>query len=215
MQHDCITAGCWDTETVPIRQERQETTRMKQIVQHVVGDEDIYLLNSHALHNYQHLANVIPTHLKLQICVVADGKSARARAAKGLRENAASKKAAATAEKGKATSASAEDGEAQTYQESLEDTEIVVDSATPQVAHADLEDGENPGDMEICGQRNIVHGAADGHAVCSRASGSSSVSNTPTAPFDIPAKGNSAKTRAKPSKKLSKLPQRPVRARKK
>ncbi|THG97865.1 hypothetical protein EW026_g4222 [Hermanssonia centrifuga] len=164
VQHDCITAGCWDTETVPIRQERQETTRMKQIVQHVVGDEDIYLLNSHALHNYQHLANVIPTHLKLQICVVADGKSARARAAKGLRENAASKKAAATAEKGKATSASAEDGEAQTYQESLEDTEIVVDSATPQVAHADLEDGENPGDMEICGQRNIVHGAADGHA---------------------------------------------------
>ncbi|KAH9920179.1 uncharacterized protein B0H18DRAFT_881265 [Fomitopsis serialis] len=61
-QHDCHASGCAPTGTVPVRQERQETARVRQVIEHV-GDANRYILNMHALHNAALIRQALPRKL--------------------------------------------------------------------------------------------------------------------------------------------------------
>ncbi|KIJ15045.1 hypothetical protein PAXINDRAFT_38980, partial [Paxillus involutus ATCC 200175] len=58
VQHDCATSGCNTTRQVLECQERQDTTKSKDVVDHIPANA--YVLNIHSLHNYVWIAAVIP-----------------------------------------------------------------------------------------------------------------------------------------------------------
>ncbi|KAI0044842.1 hypothetical protein FA95DRAFT_1458150, partial [Auriscalpium vulgare] len=60
-QHDCISGGCLATNTRPVRQERQDTTLFEQRIQH--NDDDLYVINMHAIHNAAILRDSLPRAL--------------------------------------------------------------------------------------------------------------------------------------------------------
>ena len=60
IQHDCSSAGCNTSKQVARQQERLVTTKMKNLVCHL--PTNLYVLNTHVLHNYQHIAAVVLAH---------------------------------------------------------------------------------------------------------------------------------------------------------
>jgi hypothetical protein len=62
LQHDCASAGCPDTGTVAIVQERQVTSRTRPAVAHL--DDENFVLNTSSLHNYEHIHALLPDRLR-------------------------------------------------------------------------------------------------------------------------------------------------------
>ncbi|KAL4065523.1 hypothetical protein V8B97DRAFT_1846436, partial [Scleroderma yunnanense] len=58
VQYDCSASACNAVKQIAEQQEHLVTTRTKDLVSHL--PTNAFLLNTHALHNYQHLAAVIP-----------------------------------------------------------------------------------------------------------------------------------------------------------
>ncbi|KIO06283.1 hypothetical protein M404DRAFT_55005, partial [Pisolithus tinctorius Marx 270] len=58
IQHDCASSRCTGVQVVGERQENNETTRMKMIINH--APTNAFLLNTHALHNYRRITAVMP-----------------------------------------------------------------------------------------------------------------------------------------------------------
>ncbi|KAI0733231.1 hypothetical protein C8Q72DRAFT_773098, partial [Fomitopsis betulina] len=57
-QHDCCTAGCSATTTMPVIQEGRETKRTRNVWTHVKTEH--YILNMHALHIAALLRQALP-----------------------------------------------------------------------------------------------------------------------------------------------------------
>ncbi|KIK78699.1 hypothetical protein PAXRUDRAFT_126765, partial [Paxillus rubicundulus Ve08.2h10] len=58
IQHSCATAGCTGVQVVSERQECNETIRTTTVVNH--SPANMFLLNTHALHNYRRIAAATP-----------------------------------------------------------------------------------------------------------------------------------------------------------
>ncbi|KAG1801434.1 uncharacterized protein HD556DRAFT_1205427, partial [Suillus plorans] len=59
VQHDCASSGAnCGIRNVQERQERIVTTRLRQLIDH--APTNAYFLNTHALHNYQHISALLP-----------------------------------------------------------------------------------------------------------------------------------------------------------
>ncbi|KIK81852.1 hypothetical protein PAXRUDRAFT_53481, partial [Paxillus rubicundulus Ve08.2h10] len=58
IQHDCTTVRCMGVWVVSERQECNETTRMTTVINN--SPTNMFLLNTHALHNYRRIAAVTP-----------------------------------------------------------------------------------------------------------------------------------------------------------
>ncbi|KAI0703118.1 hypothetical protein C8Q76DRAFT_585447, partial [Earliella scabrosa] len=61
VQHDCSSAGCADTATVAVRQEREVSAATREIIQHSMTN--MYILNTHSIHNYKDINDAIPPQL--------------------------------------------------------------------------------------------------------------------------------------------------------
>ncbi|KAF7293432.1 FAD-binding-3 domain-containing protein [Mycena indigotica] len=61
VQHDCRRGRCSPVVSGRERQEREETTREKSLIQH--GDDDFFVLNLSSLHNFVHLRRILPRSL--------------------------------------------------------------------------------------------------------------------------------------------------------
>ncbi|KAL4075562.1 hypothetical protein J3A83DRAFT_4046747, partial [Scleroderma citrinum] len=61
VQYDCSASACNAVKQVAEQHECLVTTRTKDLVSHSLTNA--FLLNIYALHNYQHLAAVIPPSL--------------------------------------------------------------------------------------------------------------------------------------------------------
>lgn len=101
-QHDCRMASCRPAALQYEMQERQETTRTKQLILH--EDEAHFIINLHALHNSHLLRKVLPIHLTTPKPLYADCKARHHEIAAALRVSQVEKRAR-TAEKRKATNA--------------------------------------------------------------------------------------------------------------
>ena len=84
VQHDFLaeSKNCKEIQHSRVRQERVETMKTQPTIAH--ASTNAYLLNTHALHNYQVVALVVPQTLLDQIgtSLVVDHQSVRAEAAK-------------------------------------------------------------------------------------------------------------------------------------
>ncbi|KAG1857245.1 hypothetical protein C8R48DRAFT_551189, partial [Suillus tomentosus] len=59
VQHDCTSSGAnCGIRNVQERQERIVTMRLRQLVDH--APTNAYFLNTHVLHNYQHISALAP-----------------------------------------------------------------------------------------------------------------------------------------------------------
>ncbi|KIK73663.1 hypothetical protein PAXRUDRAFT_114240, partial [Paxillus rubicundulus Ve08.2h10] len=58
IQHNCATARCTGLQAIHKRQGHDETTRTKTVFDHTA--DNIFLLNTHTLHNYRRIAAVTP-----------------------------------------------------------------------------------------------------------------------------------------------------------
>jgi hypothetical protein len=89
VQHDCATSGCNAIRQIFERQERQETTKSKDVLDHV--PTNAYVLNTHSIHNYKWIAAVTPSAIRNQCksAFIADHQAVRLHAAKLVREKKA------------------------------------------------------------------------------------------------------------------------------
>ncbi|KAH7903919.1 hypothetical protein BJ138DRAFT_968253, partial [Hygrophoropsis aurantiaca] len=62
IQHNCIDSKCQDTQERPVLQERHLTTVTTSVLKHQPTNS--YFLNLYSLHNYEHLAAVVPENLQ-------------------------------------------------------------------------------------------------------------------------------------------------------
>ncbi|KAG8987955.1 hypothetical protein FRB93_004323 [Tulasnella sp. JGI-2019a] len=62
LQHDCSAAGCNKTSKKPCMMERDASTDTCKFLQHN-EQKPWFVVNTQSLHNYQEIAEVIPTHL--------------------------------------------------------------------------------------------------------------------------------------------------------
>jgi len=85
VQHDCAASRCNEVQMIQECQEHLITTRTKDIVNH--KPTNAYLLNIHALHNYQYIASVLPPSLRSEgnVPLVNDHQTVRLQAAKLVR----------------------------------------------------------------------------------------------------------------------------------
>ncbi|KAL4066879.1 hypothetical protein J3A83DRAFT_4098505, partial [Scleroderma citrinum] len=84
VQHDCSTSACNAVKQVAEPQEHLVITGTKDLVSH--SPINAFLLNTHALHNYQHLAAVIPPslHSQLNVSLITDHEIICLNAAKAV-----------------------------------------------------------------------------------------------------------------------------------
>ncbi|KAF7296843.1 hypothetical protein MIND_00915600 [Mycena indigotica] len=61
VQHDCRRGSCRPSVTGKQRQERQETTHDIQLIKH--DDDDHFILDMGAIHNFEKLTRVLPLHM--------------------------------------------------------------------------------------------------------------------------------------------------------
>jgi hypothetical protein len=61
VQHDCCLKRCKASGSRPERQERQDTSRVVQIIEH--ADDDHFVINMHAMHNAHHMRWVLSREL--------------------------------------------------------------------------------------------------------------------------------------------------------
>lgn len=84
LQHDCHRGQCDTSGTQILHQEREATTRHRNIVKH--ADNIHFIVNTHSLHNYRYIARAIPLHLRGTSFKVADPVGLRKQAASLLRD---------------------------------------------------------------------------------------------------------------------------------
>ena len=74
LQHDCHRSGCNDmTETRRVRQDYVLTARTRSVLMH--KDTPFMVLNCHALHNYQYIAQALPPDLRRNEPYTSDRQS--------------------------------------------------------------------------------------------------------------------------------------------
>ncbi|KAF8879795.1 hypothetical protein BD779DRAFT_1446717, partial [Infundibulicybe gibba] len=84
IQHDCPSGKCDGIKMIPITQERLEAKKTRHTVIH--SDSNIFILNTHSLHNYEYIRAVVPPHLTPKL-LVEDADDIRRNAAKHIRES--------------------------------------------------------------------------------------------------------------------------------
>ena len=86
-QHDCATARCTDSKRVPRRQERVDLDETDPAIEH--QPLEVYLVNTHALHNAHLLRRAMPRNLIAPVpCIDPDQRKAKhAQLAAEWREN--------------------------------------------------------------------------------------------------------------------------------
>ncbi|KAG2055244.1 hypothetical protein BDR06DRAFT_882588, partial [Suillus hirtellus] len=94
IQHDCVKSLCTDTSQCRICQERNETARMKSVIQH--KSSPFYLLNAYSIHNYTQIRSVIPPSLRKTPPRVNSAAEVHLAAACQIREKKAVKKSGET-----------------------------------------------------------------------------------------------------------------------
>ncbi|KAH9914360.1 uncharacterized protein BXZ73DRAFT_55012, partial [Epithele typhae] len=86
LQHDCSGSECTKFEDSQVLQERLKSTRTRTVVKH--NETNAYILNTHSIHNYDHIRSALPPALRLQLdapCVSeADVANVRRRAVENL-----------------------------------------------------------------------------------------------------------------------------------
>ncbi|KAI0755370.1 hypothetical protein C8Q80DRAFT_428645 [Daedaleopsis nitida] len=92
VQHDCISAKCNIDGTQIIRQEREETSRTRAVLEHTNNIQ--YVINTHALHNQLYLRQHLPPALFEIPCFFADRPTLHRQAAESLRDTKLQKKLA-------------------------------------------------------------------------------------------------------------------------
>ena len=70
VQHDCWAAQCQANGTWKVIQEREETVRTINVMQH--SEDGRFIINMHSLHNSNYLHNIIPPELYDRAPVSAD-----------------------------------------------------------------------------------------------------------------------------------------------
>ncbi|KAI0828596.1 hypothetical protein BC628DRAFT_1428616 [Trametes gibbosa] len=96
VQHDCIAGGCTVSGSQRLRQEREDSTRTRVVVEH--RDTTNYILNLVALHNQARLRAALPTHLTARTASFQDRLALHKCAAKSLRDTKLQKKLAREAQ---------------------------------------------------------------------------------------------------------------------
>ena len=86
-QHDCATAKCTDSGCIPRRQERLDLDDTEPIIEH--QPLDVYLVNTHSLHNTHLLRRAVPRNLIAPVPVIDPSKrqAEHAKLVTGWREN--------------------------------------------------------------------------------------------------------------------------------
>ncbi|KAF9007712.1 hypothetical protein BDZ89DRAFT_918814, partial [Hymenopellis radicata] len=70
VQHDCRLGQCKPTVMGNERQERQETSREIKLISHT--DDDHFILNLTALHNFAEVCRILPRELTKPVPLVDD-----------------------------------------------------------------------------------------------------------------------------------------------
>ncbi|KAL7280426.1 hypothetical protein ACG7TL_005354 [Trametes sanguinea] len=83
VQHNCRDSGCTANDRRIVRQERRETNLTTPVIKHV--DDDLYLLNTHALHHAALVRKALPRELTKPIPYINDRVDAHKRIAVELR----------------------------------------------------------------------------------------------------------------------------------
>ncbi|KAI0365428.1 hypothetical protein BV20DRAFT_954196 [Pilatotrama ljubarskyi] len=83
VQHNCRDSGCTASGRRTVRQERRDTTITAPAIQH--KDDDLFLVNTHALHNAALLRKALPRHLTKPVPYLQDRESEHRRVAATLR----------------------------------------------------------------------------------------------------------------------------------
>jgi hypothetical protein len=83
-QHDCERGKCKSDGAEVIREEREATTRTRQVVTH--SDDTHYLVNVNALHNYKTIAAALPPNLRKSSFKIDDIPALYANASAQVRE---------------------------------------------------------------------------------------------------------------------------------
>ena len=84
LQHDCERGKCKSDGKEVIREEREATTRTRQVVTH--ADDTNYLVNVNSLHNYKTIAAALPENLRKSSFRIDDIPALRANASAQVRE---------------------------------------------------------------------------------------------------------------------------------
>ncbi|KAH9946546.1 hypothetical protein B0H21DRAFT_808883 [Amylocystis lapponica] len=92
VQHDCASQGCMASGQQRLRQERELTSQVRTVVEH--RDTISYVVNTHSLHNQQHLRRALPPHLLMSPSFFADRLVLHREAAASLRDHILQKKLA-------------------------------------------------------------------------------------------------------------------------
>ncbi|KAH9941761.1 uncharacterized protein BXZ73DRAFT_41717, partial [Epithele typhae] len=86
LQHDCSGSECNNFENSQVFQERLKSTRTRAVIKH--NETNAYILNTHSIHNYDHIRSALPPALRLQLdtpCVSeADVADVRQKAVQNL-----------------------------------------------------------------------------------------------------------------------------------
>ncbi|OJT07070.1 hypothetical protein TRAPUB_2102 [Trametes pubescens] len=90
--HDCTSGQCSATGTQRLRQEREDSTRTRQVIQH--SDTVNYVLNLTALHNQAYMRSSLPAALRTRPTFFDDRAALHKRAAESLRDTKLQKKLA-------------------------------------------------------------------------------------------------------------------------
>ena len=84
LQHDCERGKCKSDGKEVIREEREATTRTRQVVMHT--DDTNYLVNINSLHNYKTIAAALPANLRKSSFRIEDTPALHASASAQVRE---------------------------------------------------------------------------------------------------------------------------------
>ncbi|KAJ7711745.1 hypothetical protein DFH07DRAFT_763431, partial [Mycena maculata] len=96
VQHDCRMGSCQPAVAGKERQEREETNRQRSLIKHT--DDDHFIINMGAFHNFTKLCRVLPRTLTQLKPLFVDRKQFHARVSRQARagRDARRKKTAAT-----------------------------------------------------------------------------------------------------------------------
>lgn len=83
VQHDCHRGKCLPTAQQHLNQERETTSRFRNIIKH--SDDEHFIVNTQSLHNYKAIATALPAALQTTSFLVADEALLRQSAAEQIR----------------------------------------------------------------------------------------------------------------------------------
>lgn len=102
LQHDCQSSGCEDFVYRQVLQERLQSQLKQAIVDH--KPTALFILNTHSLHNYRQINDIVPEHLRGSSFNLGDLALLRKAAAQQIRRD--KQKAAEAKEQGEGVSES-------------------------------------------------------------------------------------------------------------